>query len=140
MEYLEILNRLWYLFLFPVVYFIVKEDKEVPLLFSFLIFCNHFVFDYVGVSAESWFFTQALFSGVFWYFCLFISHPLLRKAARLVCLYVVFVNLFEQYSKYPTIFYDWWEVINWVALDLIAACIILNNKLMVKARNNVEPV
>jgi hypothetical protein len=138
MEYLEILNRLWYLFLFPVVAFIVKEDKEVPILFSLMLAWNHIVFDVIGIPPTVWFLVQALFSILFWYGCKYISYLPLRKAARIVCLYVVFINLFEQFSLYQTIFYPWWEIINWVALDLIAACILLNNKVL-RVGKSVQP-
>lgn len=137
MEYLEILNRLWYLFLFPVIALFVKEDKEVPILFAGILVWNHIVFDIIGVPESTWFLTQAVFSLCFWYSCKYIRFHLLRKAARIVCLYVVFINLFEQFSYYPTVFYSWWEVINWIALDLLAACVILNSKILNKVDGNV---
>jgi len=134
-----VLNHLWYFFLFPVVAIIVKGDKEVPLLFFAFMLWNHVLFDAIGVPSEIWFLVQAVFSFAFYISCRYITHILLRRAAKIVCLYAVMINLIEQFSTYQTMFYPWWEIINWIALDLLAACLILNSKILTQRGNqNVQ--
>lgn len=129
-EILCLLNHVWYFCLFPVVAIIVKGDKEVPLLFFAILLWNHITFDVVGVPDNVWFLVQAIFSFAFFVSCRYIAYPLLRQACRILCLYIVMINLMEQFSMYQTIFYDWWEIINWIALDLLAMCLILNSKIL----------
>ena len=132
METLGILNYIWYLLLFPIIALFVKNDKEVPILFSVIVFANHLTFDTIGVDREYWFLWQAYYSLVFSLACLLISNSYLRWASSGICLYIAAINLGEHFSTYATMFYDWWEIMNWIAFDLLAACVILNNKIVGK--------
>lgn len=129
MEVLSGLTLLWYFLIFPVAAFIVREDREVPILYAVLIFSNHYLFDVVGVLDTHWFLFQALYDLMFVLVSCLLSNKYLRLACIIVCLNMFAINLTEHLSTYATVMYNWWEIINWIVIDLIALCVVTNDKL-----------
>lgn len=129
---LEILgeaNHVWYFLLFPLICLFVERDKEAPLLFTAILVSNYYVFDVIGVKDSHWFMVQALYDVLFILGSLALTNKYMRKACVLICFSMLLINLTEHSSEYATVFFDYWEVINWLVMDLIALCILTNDKL-----------
>lgn len=125
----SILLYLWYALLFPSVCLFNAANREVSLTYSLLIFFNLYLFEVIGVSGDVWFLTQAYFDLLFIVASLLIKNRYVMCAAIILCGHSFMINMIEHLSEKQSVFYSLWEYINLLTLDLLALCLVADNKL-----------
>ena len=119
----------WYALLFPTTCLFNPTNREVSVTYSLLILFNLYVFDVIGVASNVWWITQAYFDLLFVVASLLIRNKYVMYAAIILCGHSFMINMVEHLSEKQSVFYSLWEYINLLTLDLLALCLIIDNKL-----------
>lgn len=125
----ELIGYYWYLLLFPIVCLFCSTNREVGVAYSLLVFANIYLFDVVGIRADIWFLTQSYFDLLFIVASLLFRNKYIMYAAIIICGHSFMINMIEHLSEKQSVFYSMWEYINLFTIDLLAMCLVVDNKL-----------